>query len=76
MRGDSCGWHIQYGNPQGMTGATYTDGACSKMWYWPDAAKAGWGFCQLREPMRRGAEMLVPLVCLPPVVVHADDKGL
>ena len=33
----------------GLTGEVYTDGACRKFWFWPEAARAGWVFCQLRE---------------------------
>eukprot|EP00959_Pyramimonas_sp_CCMP1952_P088590 1853397-Pyramimonas_sp.AAC.1 len=67
------------------------------MWYWPEATRAGWGFCRLSEPPA-GVDILVygalpgPMqsspraelyaslqvlqVCLPPVCVHADFKGL
>eukprot|EP00959_Pyramimonas_sp_CCMP1952_P367554 7698708-Pyramimonas_sp.AAC.1 len=43
-------WHTQYGDPQGITGNVYTDGACQRMWYWPEATRAGWGFCKLSAP--------------------------
>eukprot|EP00959_Pyramimonas_sp_CCMP1952_P241774 5053078-Pyramimonas_sp.AAC.1 len=35
-------WRIQYGGPQGITGSIYTDGARQRMWYWPEATRAGW----------------------------------
>eukprot|EP00959_Pyramimonas_sp_CCMP1952_P158772 3320947-Pyramimonas_sp.AAC.1 len=29
------------------------------MWFWLEASRAGWGFCQLRVPMGRGVDSLV-----------------
>eukprot|EP00959_Pyramimonas_sp_CCMP1952_P125535 2624797-Pyramimonas_sp.AAC.1 len=43
-RDDSGRWHIQYGSLDNVTGDIYTDGACRKAWYWPEATRAGWGF--------------------------------
>ena len=48
-RDTSSRWHIQYGDPQGITGMIFTDGACRRVWYWPESARAGWGFAQLAE---------------------------
>eukprot|EP00959_Pyramimonas_sp_CCMP1952_P157472 3293277-Pyramimonas_sp.AAC.1 len=29
------------------SGVIFTDGACNKFWYWPEASRAGWGFAKL-----------------------------
>eukprot|EP00959_Pyramimonas_sp_CCMP1952_P225343 4712695-Pyramimonas_sp.AAC.1 len=32
-----------------ISGVVYTDGACKRFWYWPEAARAEWGFARLEN---------------------------
>eukprot|EP00959_Pyramimonas_sp_CCMP1952_P368746 7723983-Pyramimonas_sp.AAC.1 len=32
-----------------LSGVVYTDGARKRFWYWPEAARAGWGFTRFEN---------------------------
>eukprot|EP00959_Pyramimonas_sp_CCMP1952_P408897 8569218-Pyramimonas_sp.AAC.1 len=38
-----------YGDCQVITGHVFSDGACRKYHYWPEASRAGWGFVQVGD---------------------------
>eukprot|EP00959_Pyramimonas_sp_CCMP1952_P305440 6391710-Pyramimonas_sp.AAC.1 len=40
------------------TGKIFTDGACQKAWFWPEATRADWGFAKLQDGPG-GIELLV-----------------
>eukprot|EP00959_Pyramimonas_sp_CCMP1952_P412073 8634809-Pyramimonas_sp.AAC.1 len=48
-KGDSGSWRVRYGQVDMISGVVYADGACTRFWFWPEAARAGWGFARLEK---------------------------